>query len=66
VGLESEVSSVKERDRRFLDVAPESLRARWQEERIAIAPDSQQRRLPLTKVLLELRIHVDIARVVEE
>src|SRR5215510_6595328 len=36
------------------------------EERDSVAPDGEQRRLVLAKVLLELRIHVDVARVVEE
>src|SRR5262245_51380647 len=66
VRLECEVSRVKERDRRVLDVTLERLCACGHEERISVAPDGQQRRLVLTKVLLELRIHLDITRIVEE
>src|SRR5262245_58975004 len=66
VRLKREVSRVKERDLRVRDVTLESLRARGHEERVSVAPDGQQRRLVLAKILLELRIHLDIARVVEE
>src|SRR4029453_9697266 len=66
VRLDSEVSRVKERDLRVHDVAFESLCACRQEERVSVAPDSQQWRLLLAKVVLELRIQIDIARVVEE
>src|SRR5262245_37695266 len=50
----------------MLDVTLESLRARRQEEGIPVAPDGQQRRLVLTKVLLKLRIQIDITCIVEE
>src|SRR5262245_63254325 len=66
VRLEGEVPRLEERDLRVLDVSLESLRACGHEERISVAPDGQQRRLVLAKVLLELRIHIDITRVVEE
>src|SRR5215470_8064073 len=66
VRLEREVSRVEENDLRVLDVTPEGLRACGQEKRIRIAPGGQQRRLMPAKVLLELRIQLDVARVVEE
>src|SRR5262245_38434973 len=66
VRLKSEVSRVKERDLRVRDVTFESLRARGHEERVSVAPNGQQRRLVLAKVLVELWIHLNIARVVEE
>src|SRR5262245_21539729 len=66
VRLESEVSGLEERDLRVLDVTLERRRACGYEERVSVAPDGEQRRLVLAKVLLELRIHVDVARVVEE
>src|SRR5262245_2277046 len=66
VRLEGEVPRLEERDLRVLDVSLEGLRACGHEERISVAPDGQQRRLVLAKVLLELRIHIDITRVVEE
>src|SRR5262245_61032859 len=66
VRLESEVSRLEELDLRFPDVTLEGLSTRRHEERVPAAPDRQQRRLVLAKVFLELRIHLDIARVVEE
>src|SRR5262245_37239099 len=66
VRFESEVSCIKKRNLRVLDVTLENLRACGHEERVSSAPDRQQRRLVLTKVLLELRIHIDIARIVEK
>src|SRR5262245_2343818 len=66
VRLESEVSGLEERDLRILDVTLEGQSTCGHEERVSVAPDGQQRRLMLAKVLLELRIHLDIARVVEE
>src|SRR5262245_775735 len=64
--LEGEVSRVEEGDLRVLEITPESLCACGQEERVSVAPNGQQWRLVLAKVLLELRVHVDVARVVEE
>src|SRR5262249_17839151 len=64
--LESEMPRLEERDPRVLDVSLESLRARRHEERIFLAPDRQEWRLVLAKVLLERWIHLDVARVVEE
>src|SRR5262245_26771211 len=64
--LESEVSRVKERNPRALDILLERLCASRQEERIPVAPDGEQWRLVLAKVPLERRIHFDVARVVEK
>src|SRR5262245_18912466 len=66
VRLEREVSRVEEHDLRVLDVTSERLRPWRQEERVSLAPDCQPRWLMPAKILLELRIHLDVARVVEE
>src|SRR5262249_18401235 len=66
VRLESEMSRLEDGGFRVLDVMLEGLRACGQKERVAAAPDGQERRLVPAKVLLELRIHLDVARIVEE
>src|SRR5580698_10386858 len=66
VRLDGEVACVEEADLRIRDVFSKRLGPRGNEERIVLAPDSQQRRLRLAEILLELRIKLHVRCIVQE
>src|SRR5262249_34733550 len=65
VRLEREVTRVQQLDIRCGDVALKGFGSCGQKERVVAAPDGQQRWLVSAEVVLEPRVEVDIARVVE-
>ena len=66
VRLKGKVARVEEPHLGARDVALERLRARWQEERIVLAPNRQKPRLVLAEIGLEFRIEHNVALVVAE
>src|SRR5215467_3491553 len=66
VSLESKVSRIEELDRRVREVFSKCFGARRDEEGIVLAPDGEERRRRLTKVLVKRRIQLHIRGVVEE
>src|ERR1700751_2468033 len=60
------MSCVVKDDLRRRDILAERLSARRNEERIIFPPSSEQRRLRFAEVLLERRIQLHVARVIEE
>src|SRR5260370_42660921 len=66
VRFEREVARVIEMDFRVRVISPERLRAAGQEERVAIAPDSQQWRPLCAEIFLELWIESDVARIIQK
>jgi hypothetical protein len=66
VGLDCEVSSVKEMDLGVRIVAFESFGAGNQEKRIVLSPNGEQRWLSRSEIILELRVKCDVARIVQE
>ena len=66
VRLQRKMAGVVEEDLGIGDVAPESLCAARQEERIVFAPYGEQRRPLLPKIFLKLRVQRDIIGVVEK
>src|SRR5712692_5607491 len=66
VGFQSEVAGVVETHLGARVVALERLSTRGQKERIALAPDRQQRRLLGAEIFLELGIERDIAGIIQK
>src|SRR5262249_34917306 len=66
VCLEGEVAGVEEAHVSVWNVTLECLGARWQEERVVLAPSCQKRGLMLAKIGLEFGIQRDVALVVAE
>src|SRR5262247_2732691 len=64
--LEREVSGIEEADDRIRKIALESLRTERQEERIVLAPQSQERRPVGPEIVLEGREERDVALVVTQ
>src|SRR5258708_40096500 len=64
--LQREMAGVEEANERTGNIAPESLGAGRQKERIVLAPHRQQWRLVGAEVVLESRIERDVALVVAE
>ena len=66
MAFEGKVSAGDEMDFGIGQVALEGFGSSGDERRIVLAPDSQQRRLVVAKVLLELRIKSQVRAVVED
>ncbi len=64
VRLQRNMSNIEEADDRIRDVALERFGARWQEERIVLAPHSQEAWLVGPEVVLEGRVEGNVALVV--
>src|SRR5262249_42876899 len=64
--FQCKVSGVEEADDRIRNIALECLSTRGQEERIVLAPHSEELRLMVAEILLESRIERNVALVVSE
>jgi hypothetical protein len=64
--FESKVASVEESNFGVRQVAPVSLCAGWNKERIVLAPNGKERRLLCGEVFVEFGIERDIVCIIEE
>jgi len=66
MGFQGKVTGIEEADLGVGNVPPEGLGARWQEERVVLAPNRQEPRLARAEVRLEGWVERDVALVVAE
>src|ERR1700722_11983657 len=64
--LDGKVARIQEVNSGIRNILAKSLRSRWNEEWIVLAPDRQQRRLRLPEVLLKFGIELHVRCIVEK